>query len=157
MWVEFTPDDDPSRCMLISFKAYMPPTALHQTLCETIELVSISFALSSSIGILLQPIFLMAKYLARSAALPLNPVIFDDTMGITRTEDALIVSSPNPSANKQPVCKETKFRTCFQRDKRLNLSTSYNRESGFWAIFSPADYGPPQQNVTWNNPLFPLL
>lgn len=48
----------------------------------------------------------MEKILARSNPFPLKPVIFDDTIGITRTADALIESSPNPRDNAQAVCKE---------------------------------------------------
>lgn len=74
--------------------------------CETRELVSSSFALSSSIGILSQPLPLIGKNLARSTVLlPLNPVCFDDNIGIVKTDDAFIVFSPNPNANKQVVCK----------------------------------------------------
>jgi len=48
----------------------------------------------------------MDKILARSSPLPLNPVILDDTIGITRTDEALMVSSPKPRDNAQEVCKE---------------------------------------------------
>lgn len=41
----------------------------------------------------------------RSNPLPLKPVIFDDIIGITRTADALMESSPKPSDNKHVVCK----------------------------------------------------
>lgn len=64
------------------------------------------FTASSSIEILLQPEFLEDRILARSNPLPLKPVIFDDTMGITRTADALIESSPIPRDNAQALCKE---------------------------------------------------
>jgi hypothetical protein len=60
---------------------------------------------SSSIGILLQPEFLIDKILARSSALPLKPFILDDIIGITRTEDALMVSSPKPRVNAKEFCK----------------------------------------------------
>jgi len=75
----------------------------------TTELVSINFPAASSIGILLQPEFLMDKILARSSPLPLNPVILDDIIGITRTDEALMVSSPKPRDNAQEVCKEITF------------------------------------------------
>jgi hypothetical protein len=68
--------------------------------------VSSIFAPSSSIEILLQPAFRKEKIFARSNPFPLKPVIFDDIMGITRTADALIESSPTPSDNAQAVCKE---------------------------------------------------
>jgi len=85
------------------------PTAMtnkhYQGLGGTVELVSSNFVASSSIGILLQPEFLIDKILERSSPLPLKPFILDDIIGITRTEDALIVSSPKPRDNAQEVCK----------------------------------------------------
>ncbi|WVZ15292.1 hypothetical protein V8G54_012858 [Vigna mungo] len=45
----------------------------------------------------------MDKILARSSPLPLNPVILDDIIGITRTDEALMVSSPKPRDNAQEV------------------------------------------------------
>jgi len=48
----------------------------------------------------------MDKILARSSPLPLNPVILDDIIGITRTDEALMVSSPKPRDSAQEVCKE---------------------------------------------------
>lgn len=78
---------------------------LSQGLGGIIGLVSSNLIASSSAGILLQPEFLMDKILALSRPLPLKPVILDDIIGITRTEDALMVSSPKPSDNAQEVCK----------------------------------------------------
>jgi len=57
---------------------------------------------------LLHPDPLMDKIFARSSPFPLNPVIFEDTIGITRIADAFIESSPNPSAAKQAVCNTMK-------------------------------------------------
>lgn len=78
---------------------------IYQGLEGTIALVSSNLVASSSIGILLQTEFLIDKILARSSPLPLKPVILDDIIGITKTEDALIVSSPKPRVNAQEVCK----------------------------------------------------
>lgn len=58
---------------------------------------------------LLHPEPLMDIILARSSPFPLNPVIFDDTIGITKIADALIESSPKPNAAKQAVCKSKLF------------------------------------------------
>lgn len=52
---------------------------------------------------LLHPDPLIDKILARSSPFPLNPVIFDDTIGITRMADAFMESSPKPNAAKQAV------------------------------------------------------
>lgn len=78
----------------------------YQGLGGTNGLVSINFPASSSTGILLHPEFLMDKILALSSPVPLNPVILDDIIGITRTEDALMVSSPKPRDNAKELCKE---------------------------------------------------
>lgn len=76
-----------------------------QGLGGIIGLVSSNFPASSSPGILLQPEFLIDNILARSSPVPLNPVILDDIIGITRTEDALMVSSPRRRDNAQEFCK----------------------------------------------------
>ena len=52
---------------------------------------------------LLHPDPLMDRILARSSPFPLNPVIFEDTIGMTRIADAFIESSPKPNAAKQAV------------------------------------------------------
>lgn len=57
---------------------------------------------------LLHPDPLMDIILARSSPFPLNPVIFEDTIGITRIADAFIESSPKPNAAKQAVCNKVK-------------------------------------------------
>lgn len=66
--------------------------------------VSNNSASSPSIEIVLQPEFLKDKILALSSLFPRKPVIFDDTIGITKTADALIESSPKPNDNEQAVC-----------------------------------------------------
>lgn len=59
---------------------------------------------------LLHPDPLMDKIFARSSPFPLNPVIFEDTIGITKIADAFIESSPKPKAAKQAVCKYNELR-----------------------------------------------
>ena len=41
----------------------------------------------------------------RSKMVPLRPVILEETMGITKTEDALSDSSPKPNDREQAACK----------------------------------------------------
>lgn len=64
--------------------------------------ISVSF---SSIEILLQPEFPKENNLARLKFVPLNPVILEDTMGITKTDEALIGSSPKPNDSAQALCE----------------------------------------------------
>lgn len=63
----------------------------------------------SSAGILFQPGPLIGKNFDLSELVPLKPVILEDTIGITSTEDALMESSPNPSDNAQAFCKRKQF------------------------------------------------
>lgn len=51
---------------------------------------------------------LIDNILALSRPFPLNPVILEDTIGITRIADALIESSPKPNAVKQAACDTEK-------------------------------------------------
>lgn len=85
----------------------------YQGLGGSPALVSNNFAPSSSIEMPLQsePEFFRLKSLALSSLFPLKPFIFDDTIGITRTADALIESSPSPNDIEQAVCKKTKVCT----------------------------------------------
>lgn len=63
---------------------------------------------------LLHPDPLMDNIFARSSPFPLNPVIFEDTIGITKIADAFIESSPKPNAAKQAVCQHNEIRVfCF--------------------------------------------
>lgn len=64
---------------------------------------------SSCVEILFQPGPLRGKNLDLSELVPLKPVILEDTIGITSTEDALIESSPNPRDNEQAFCKKKQF------------------------------------------------
>lgn len=63
-------------------------------------------ASSSSMESRLHEKFRIEKTLDRSIPPPLNPVNFEDTMGITRTADALIGSSLNPSETAQALCQK---------------------------------------------------
>jgi len=54
---------------------------------------------------------------ARSKLLPLKPLVLEETIGITSTEDALSVSSPNTTEREQAACKRDQF----MHNQNLNL------------------------------------
>lgn len=93
-------------CLPEATKIYWHPLGniqVRHLACIPVIQIIVNYRLSQSVD-------RRGMYFDRSVAIPLNPVVREETIGIASTDEALMVSSPRPSDMEQADCKEDHMR-----------------------------------------------